>query len=115
MSFTNAGLNAGTNGITAAFPWVSLHTADPSTTGANEAAVARKNPSWPAASGTGDSMVTNLTFTGGVINGACTFVGLWSTSSGGTFGGGFALSGNQTFDSSGNYTIDSLTVNATAS
>lgn len=115
MSFTNAALNAGTNGISAAFPWVSLHTADPGTTGTSESTAARKNPTWPAASGTGDSTVTALNFTGGTANGACTYVGFWSASTGGTFGGGFALSGNQTFDASGNYTIDSLTVNATAS
>jgi hypothetical protein len=114
MPFTNAALNAGTNGITAAFPYVSRHTADPGTTGANETTAARILPTWPAASGTGDATVSNLNFSGGAASGACTYCGLWSAASGGTFGGGFALSGNQTFNASGQYTINSLTVNAQA-
>lgn len=114
MSFTNAALNAGTNGIMAAFPYVSLHSADPGTTGANETTATRLHPTWPAASGTGDTTVTTLAFTGGAASGACTYCGLWSAATGGTFGGGFALSGNQTFNASGQYTIDSLTINAQA-
>lgn len=114
MSFQNVALNAATNGITAAFPFISLHTADPGTTGTNESSASRRNPSWPAASGSGDSTVTAQNFTGGAVNGACTYVGFWSAVTGGTFGGSSPLSGNQTFDATGAYTIDSLTVNATA-
>ena len=113
MSFTPAAMNAATNGITAAYPWIALHSANPGTTGASETAAVRKNPTWPSASG-GVATVTAQAFTGGAANGACTYAGLWSAASGGTFGGGFPLSGNQTFDASGNYTLDSLTVNGTA-
>jgi len=114
MAFTDAALIAGTNGITAAFPYVSLHSADPGTTGTNETTASRILPTWPAASGTGDATVSTLNFTGGTASGACTYVGLWSAASGGTFGGGFPLSGNQTFNASGQYTVNTLTVNAQA-
>ena len=114
MAFTNAALNAGTDGITAAYPYIALHTADPGTTGLNPATSARVNPTWPAASGSGDSTVSNVNFTGGTASGPCTYAGLWSASTGGTFGGGFALTGDQTFNAAGQYTITSMTVNATA-
>ena len=114
MTFTDAALQAGTNGITAAFPFLALHTADPGTTGTSPATSARINPSWPSATGSGDSTVTNVAFTGGASNGACTHAGLWSLVTGGSFGGGFALTGDQTFNSAGEYTITSMTVNATA-
>lgn len=114
MPFQSAALNAATNAIIAAYPYIALHSADPGSTGANETTAARKNPGWPSASAGGNSTVTAQVFTGGAANGACTFIGLWSAATGGTFGGGFPLSGNQTFDAAGSYTIDSLTVNGTA-
>lgn len=114
MAYTPAAMNAATNAITAAYPFIGLHSADPGTTGANETTATRKSAGWPAASA-GRSTVTALAFTGGTGNGACTYVGFWSAATGGTFGGGFALSGNQTFDASGNYTVDSLTATGTAS
>src|SRR4051794_41250060 len=92
MPFTNPALNAGTNGITAAFPFLSLHTADPGATGTNESAATtggnRINPTWPAASGTGDSAVTNVNFTGGGAARAGPLVGLWALATGGVVGGG---------------------------
>jgi|tagenome__1003787_1003787.scaffolds.fasta_scaffold19712813_2 hypothetical protein len=118
MPFTNAALNAGTNGITAGFPFLSLHTADPGATGASESAATtggnRINPTWPAASGTGDSTVTNVNFVGGAASGPCTFVGMWSLATGGVFGGGFALTGDLTFNAAGEYTLTNFTVNGTA-
>ena len=114
MAFTNAALNAATNGLLAAYPFLSLHSADPGSTGASETSAARTNPGWPAASGSGDSTVSNVAFTGVAANGAVTFFGLWSAATGGTFGGGFALTGDQTANSAGAYTVTLATVNATA-
>jgi len=114
VAFTDAALNAATNGLTAAFPFMSLHSADPGSTGASETTAARKNPGWPAASGSGDSTAANVAFTGVAPGGAVTFFGLWSAATGGTFGGGFALTGDQTANSAGAYTVTLATVNATA-
>lgn len=113
MSFSSAAMNTATNAVTAAYPWISLHSANPGTTGTSETTAARKNPTWPTASA-GVSTVTAQAFTGGTASGPCTYAGLWSAASGGTFGGSWPLSGSQTFDASGNYTLDSLTVNGTA-
>lgn len=80
---TNAALNGldGT-GSSNVIPDVSLHTASPSTTGANENAnsgsYARQACSWNAASGGNKTNSTSLTFaTGGSV--AVTHFGTWSS------------------------------------
>lgn len=67
--------------------WISLHTGDPGTTGANEAtggspAYARKQTTWTAGT-TGVSTGSSVTFD--VKAGTYTYAGIWSASSGGTF------------------------------
>ena len=108
-------LNVGADAMRAAMTHLSLHTAQPAspTSGTNESTAARVLASWPAASG-GDLTVSNKSFTGGASNGACTHVGFWSASSGGTFHGYVALTGDQTFNSAGEYTITSLTINGSS-
>ncbi|WP_068059426.1 phage tail fiber protein [Nocardia xishanensis] len=81
--------------------YVSLHTADPSTTGANEATgggYARVQGTWSSGSGGALSMA-ELTFTAPA--GTYTHVGLWSASSSGTFYDKAALSPNITLGSAG--------------
>lgn len=67
--------------------WVSVHTADPGTTGANEAtggspAYARKQTTW---GGAASSASTGSAVTIDVPAGTYTFAGLWSAATGGTF------------------------------
>lgn len=63
--------------------YVSFHTGDPGTTGANEVAGTRAPITWTP--GATDGIITG-TATGAVPNGtALTHVGLWTASSGGTF------------------------------
>lgn len=63
--------------------YVSFHTADPGTTGANEIAGARAAITWTP--GATDGVITG-TATGTVASGtAITHIGLWTASSGGTF------------------------------
>lgn len=68
--------------------WISLHTADPGTTGANEAsggspAYARKQTTWTG--GASDGIATGSQVTFDVPAGTYTHVGIWSTETGGTF------------------------------
>ena len=112
MGFTDSALDDATNGVTAVITAVSLHSADPGTTGANETSAGRQTPTFAAASGSGDAPLTAaLAFTGGAASGACTHYGLWA---GAVFKGGFPLTGDQTFNAAGEYTVDNITVNATA-
>ena len=70
--------------------YVSLHTADPSTTGAKEASVTRQQTTWAA--GVSDGAVTGsqVTFTS-VPAGQYPYLGVWSAVTGGTFRGSQAL------------------------
>lgn len=113
MALLDATLNIGANAMAAAMTHIALHTADPGATGLNPATSARVVASWPGASG-GDLTVSNKAFTGGTANGACTYVGFWSAITGGTFYGSVQLTGDTTFNSAGEYTITSLTINGSS-
>lgn len=88
---------------------VSLHTADPGGTGANETTAARQTPAWTNTNGVLTLSATEA-FTGGAASGAVQWVGLWDT--GGThFLGGFQItSGDLTFNASGQYTLNNITI-----
>lgn len=116
MPFTDAVLQDATDAITAGYPWLQLHSAAPDATGAtNVTSAARVQGAWNPATGSGDADLTApVDFTGGAASGPCTYVSLWSASAGGTYGGAFALAGDLAFNAAGEYTINTLTVNATA-
>lgn len=73
--------------------FVSLHTTDPSTTGAGEVATgapyARQACTWNAASGSTKTNSTALTFS--LISAAITWLGAWTAITTGTFGIGAQL------------------------
>lgn len=108
-------LNVGANAMADAATHLALHTADPGTTGTNQAASARVPANWSAASG-GDITATDRAFTGGTPGGPVTHVGLWSAATGGTFYGAFPLSesGDRAFNAAGELTLTSLTVNGSS-
>ena len=92
MEFTNDTKEAAALAVTARGNWISLHTADPSTTGANEAtggspAYARKQTTWTG--GTSDGVVAGSAVSFDVPAGTYTHIGVWN---GSTFIGGFPLS-----------------------
>lgn len=73
--------------------WISLHTGDPSTTGANEAtggSYARKQTTWAA--GSADGIITGSEVTIDVAAGTYTWGAIWSAQSAGTFIEKFAIS-----------------------
>lgn len=109
MALNTTALNIQATALAGAALYLSLHSANPGTTGTSETTAARVAASWPAAA-SGALTISNKAFTGGTASGACQYVGLWSASTAGTFYGGFALSGDQTFNSAGEYTITSLTI-----
>lgn len=84
--------NAAKEALAAAYAglgsWISLHTGNPSTTGANEAtggspAYARKQTTWSAGGSDGVYSGSQVTFD--VPAGTYTHVGIWSASTSGTF------------------------------
>lgn len=94
MARTNATKEAAAAAVAGLGDWISLHTADPSTTGASEAtggspAYARKQTTWSA--GASDGVYTGTQVTIDVAAGTYTHAGQWSASSAGTFVQGIAL------------------------
>jgi hypothetical protein len=83
--------------------WISLHTASPGTTGANELAggsYGRQQTTWGAASG-GSSAGSQVTIN--VPASTIEFFGIWTASSGGTYIGGGPLPANETYGGAGTY------------
>lgn len=109
MALVAAGLNAQVAGLTAVAVYASLHTADPSTNGANEVSggsYTRESISWGSASGGTATSNAEIVFD---VPGSTTIthLGYWSAVSGGTFYGSRALDTNQTYATDGTYTIAS--------
>lgn len=93
MSFTDSALSDAANGIAAA-RYISAHTGDPSTTGANEVtggSYARQQTTWPASTdGSTVGSQVEIPIPAGTD---VTHWGLWTAATAGTFKGGFALTG----------------------
>lgn len=96
--------------------YISLHSGDPSTTGANEIsggspAYARLAPTWGSASSGSKAMTATLSFD---IPASTTvsYFGFWTAATSGTFLGGAALSNSESFTGQGTYslTADSVTL-----
>jgi hypothetical protein len=106
MAFSVSAENAAVGAIATAATWISLHSADPGTTGASEitgGAYARKQTTWGAVS---NSAVTGSAVTSDVPAGTTiTHWGLWTALSAGTFHYGGALPAPETFGSNGTYSL----------
>jgi hypothetical protein len=117
MGLNNSGRNVGLNAIGAVGLYLSLHTADPGTSGTSEVtggspAYARKSCTWAAAAS--GSMTTNAGVTFDIPAGTTiTHYGVWSASSSGTFYGGGALSASDAFGGQGTYQLTSATISIT--
>jgi hypothetical protein len=100
MAFTTASKDAAVNALTALGAYVSLHTADPGTTGTSEqAGTTRQQTTWGSSS-SGTASGSQVTFSS-VPSGSYTHYGVWTASTGGTFRWGFALSPGVTLSASG--------------
>lgn len=102
MAFTNATKETAALAVTALGAYISLHTADPGTTGASETSgsgYARKLTTWTGGSSDGSVAGSEVTFDAGA--GTYTHIGIWSASSGGTFIAGFALSSSAVLSATG--------------
>jgi hypothetical protein len=108
MPYTNAAKHAMLDELASLAVFVSLHTADPGTTGASEVsggspAYARKAIAWNAASG-GAIDSSNAPVFDVPAGTTVTHVGFWSAASGGTFYGSDAVT-NEAFGAQGTYTL----------
>lgn len=99
MAFAAAGLNAMVNGLASAGTYISFHTADPGTTGANEVSTTRPATTWGAASnGTRVGSQVSASIPAGTT---VTHWGIFSAATGGTFLYGGPLDAPESFGSAG--------------
>jgi hypothetical protein len=114
MPLTTDTLNALATHLGTLCAHLSLHSGDPGATGANATSAGRQPATWSAAAN-GDLILSAAkNFTGGAAGGAVTWVGLWSAATGGTFRGAFPLTGDQTFNAAGEYTLNSLVIDGSS-
>lgn len=114
MAFSNSGKNLMLDALGVAVTHVSLHSGDPSTTGANEIsggtpAYARQAIDWGAASSGAMAIDGVLTFDVPAST-TVSYFGMWSASSGGTFYGGAALDDSEAFTAQGQFVFDTLSL-----
>lgn len=103
----DSGKNLLLNGLASGVTFVSLHTADPGTSGSVEVSAspyARKSVNWASAASGSVSSASTIVFD---VPGSTTInhLGYWSASSAGTFYGSRALDTEQTYATPGTYTI----------
>lgn len=115
MPLTDDTLNQVGTYLASLCPYMSIHTADPGTTGANESAAPRQACSFQVDADGDLTLVSTVSFTGGDPSGPAQYAGLWTAAVGGTFRGGFLLTGDNTFNAAGEYDVLSLTINGTSS
>jgi hypothetical protein len=95
------------NAIDTAINYFSIHTTGAVTSSANESTAARVAVNG-AVDADGDiTWAGPYNFTGGAGGGPAIRVGYWSAATGGTYYGGFLLTGDQTFNAAGEYTVTS--------
>ncbi len=91
MAFTTAAKDAAVNALSALGSYISLHSSDPGTTGANEiAGLTRQQTTW-GSSTSGTATGSQVTFATAPA-GAYAWYGVWTAASGGVFRWGFQLS-----------------------
>jgi hypothetical protein len=104
--FSNTGVDDALAAIAAAGTYISLHSASPATTGANEISggtYARVATTWAAAASSADagSQVTINVPASTTI----AYFGIWSALTGGTYLGGGPLPTSETYTGAGNYLL----------
>lgn len=113
MALSNGAMIVAANALRAGITHLHLHTGDPGAGGtANQSSAAIEAVTWAAATANGDFNISaTINFTGGAASGVCTYVTGWSAVGGpGTANhmGTWALTGDQTFNAAGEYSLTSL-------
>lgn len=107
--FSNALLTVGANAMRSAIGGMQLHIDNPGEgAAANKSSAAAVVPAWTVVTGPGNfALAAPVAFSGATPNGPIKYVSLWSNANGtGIWYGNFALTGDQTADSEGNYTVN---------
>ena len=113
MAWNSAALNTAAAAMTAAYPWLSLHSAGAVGVSTSESTAPRIAAAWSVPSA-GVVSCTAKAFTGVAASGPVVRVGYWSLATGGIYGGGSLLTGDQAANAAGQFTVNSITETGTA-
>lgn len=115
MALNNAAMVIAANALRTAMAKMRLHSGDPGVAGtSNETSATAQAVTWSAATSDGDfGLSAAVNFTGVAANGACQYVSLWDTTNA-TWYGNFQLSGDQTANAAGEYSVTALNLNGSA-
>lgn len=117
MALSDAAMIVAANALRSAITHAQLHSGAPGGAGtSNVTSASRQAITWAAATSDGDfGLSSALNFTGVAASGAVQYVTLWSASTAGTFYGSYALTGDQTANAAGEYTVTAINLNGSAS
>ena len=115
MALNDAALVVAANAVDTAITHMQLHSGAPGASGTSNVTSAARVAVNGTVDGDGDITWSNIAFTGVAASGAVQYVSYWSASSGGTFYGSSALTGDTTANAAGEYTVTSVTETSTAS
>jgi hypothetical protein len=103
------------NALRAAMTKMRLHAGDPGAAGtSNPTTSTVQSVTWSAATSNGDfGLSAAVNFTGVAANGATQWVSLWDTANT-TWYGNFQLTGDQTANAAGEYSVTALNLNGSA-
>jgi hypothetical protein len=114
MALNDAALVVAANAVDGVISHFQLHSAAPGAAGTTSPVGSRVAVNGTV-DGDGDITWTNTAFTGLTANQSVTHVSYWSASSGGTYYGNSALTGDATANSAGEYTVTSVVETSSAS
>ena len=114
MPINSALLQVGGAAMAAAAAYVGLASAVPDATGTTNATTHGRLPSG-LTSAAGVVSGSAKAFTGGAAGGPVAALTYWSAQTGGTYYGYQLITGDQTSNAAGAYTVDTVTLNGTAS
>jgi hypothetical protein len=112
--FNDAGLVVAANALDTAITHMQLHSGARGAAGTSNVIGSRVAVNGTV-DGDGDITWSNVAFTGLGASQAVAEVSYWSASSGGTYYGGAALTGDTTANAAGEYTVTSVVETSTAS
>lgn len=113
MALSDAALTVGANAIKTAITHFQLHSGAPGGAGTSNV-VGTRVANTGTVDADGDITWSTIAFTGLTANQAVSYVSYWSASTGGTFHGSAALTGDATANAAGEYTVTSITETSTA-
>lgn len=109
----SAGVELGAAAIATGIAYIQLHSDTPDSSGSNECSSARQAVTCTSASGV--VTIPETDFTGVAASGAVKALGYWSAVTGGTFYGYNLLTGDQSANAAGEYTVNASTITGSSS